>query len=941
MTEIHFLQHVKRFVRRFRIRTKLIVVFLAISMASVTAVAFAINYQTSITLAESVDANLKSYASNEGIAAGNLLLHQMDLLESLTLNEILITKITLANSLYDDEEEVIIERLMARDVEWETAVETDRLPQIVLTNTAADELWAFRRRFPDHLEIFITDRYGALLAATNMTTDYYQADEAWWQRAYNVGEGSPSINAPQFDESAQSLGLALAVPIYDRDRQTIIGILRTTYDLRALGNLLDLAASEQDQLYLDLLLPDNQVISTKTLLQGDYEAAGVTAVALDESVIYQLKYEPLTQITLDGIVYLATLSPLTTIDTNPHISELDWNIIARQERQTALALVISQRRTIWFLSIIIMGIAVVGALFASQLLAQPILRLTDAAQQIRDGNLNVQAPVTSKDEVGELAETFNEMAARLRRVIKRLEEHRGQLEHRVAERTAELEQQSRMLDLILSTTPAYFFVYNRQGQYIYASPPALAEMGIVPKETNEMASQQRSPYMPENFLVELAEVFRTGEPIANEFQMADREQTKHYEYVLNPFFDDDQHVSSVVVTVRETTEQKLAQEALWRSQKMESLGILAGGVAHDFNNLLVALMGQTSLALYKTPLDAPAKKHIEKAIKAAERAADLTQQMLAYSGKGRFTMQAIRLNQLIKENFHLFEAVIPKKVRFQLQLADQLPLFEGDAGQMQQVVMNLILNAAEAIDKESGQVVISTCVQTLVTGNGRSGQKTSEPLPPGEYVCLKVQDNGVGMNDETLSKIFDPFFTTKFTGRGLGLAAVLGIVRGHKGGLYVTSKPNEGSLFEVLFPVKEQAETAVSTAAVPFEEQPISGVVLVIDDEASVREAAVDILEMEGVTVYTAASGETGIALYQENHEIIDLVLLDLSMPGLSGHETFQALKQIEPQAKIILSSGYSEEEVNRQFAGEDVADFLAKPFQLTSLIKKIQRHLG
>jgi CheY-like chemotaxis protein len=198
------------------------------------------------------------------------------------------------------------------------------------------------------------------------------------------------------------------------------------------------------------------------------------------------------------------------------------------------------------------------------------------------------------------------------------------------------------------------------------------------------------------------------------------------------------------------------------------------------------------------------------------------------------------------------------------------------------------------------------------------------------------------MDDDTLSKIFDPFFTTKFTGRGLGLAAVLGIVRGHKGGLYVTSELDKGTVFELFFPAMEEADTAVATdTAVALNRQPISGAVLMIDDEASVREAAVDILALENVFVFTAANGADGIALYQEKMEAIDLILLDLSMPGLSGHETFRALRQIDPQVKIILSSGYSEEEVYRQFAGEDVTDFLAKPFQLATLIQKAQRYLG
>lgn len=929
---------ISRLISRFEIRTKLIVVFLLISLASITAVALVVNYQTSRILVEAVGTDLKGYASNQGIAAGNLLLHQIELLQSLSLNEILINKVSLANSLYNDDPAAIRADLAAKDAEWETAVETDRIAQIVLTNTAADELLSFRARFPDHEEIFITDRYGELLAATNLTSDYYQGDETWWQNAYNNGNGHPIIEMPQFDKSAQIVGLALAVPIYDQNRQTVIGILRTTYYSKALSDLIDSAELEKEQLYLDLLFPNNQSISSNTLLQDDYEISGKTTVTIDEITLYVLQTNIFEQISLNGTTYLAAIAPITTLDTNPLITNLGWRIIARQERQKALAPVTSQQRTIWLLAILIMGFCVIGALFAAQYLTRPILRLTSAAKQIRDGNLEIQAPVTSNDEIGELADTFNAMTSQLRHVISRLEEHRQQLEQRVAQRTAELEQQTKMLDVILSTTPTYFFVYDRQGHNIYASPSSLAAMGYsLPSEKS--ALQELPAFMPEQFPAELAQVFQTGQPITNEFQQEQAEQKKQFEYVLNPVYDNEDFISSIVVTIRDITEQRLNQERLWRSQKMESLGILAGGVAHDFNNLLVAMLGQTSLALRKMPPDAPAQKHVEKAVKAAKRAADLIKQMLAYSGKGQFAMEPILLNHLIQENSHLFESAISKKVQLQLRLADHLPLFKGDPGQMQQVVMNLILNAAEAIGENTGEIIISTYQKDITTNDDHYWQKTTVPLSPGKYVCLRVQDDGIGMDDLTLAKIFDPFFTTKFTGRGLGLAALLGIVRGHKGGLYVATKPNEGTIFELLFPIAEQETAVLAETAVPPLPQN-AGTILIIDDEAPVRDAVIDILEMEHIFVLTAADGKAGIAIYQGRKETIDLILLDLSMPGLSGRETFQALRQVDPNVKIILSSGYHQGEVYRQFSGENVTDFLAKPYHMATLVQKIKQYL-
>jgi PAS domain S-box-containing protein len=395
-----------------------------------------------------------------------------------------------------------------------------------------------------------------------------------------------------------------------------------------------------------------------------------------------------------------------------------------------------------------------------------------------------------------------------------------------------------------------------------------------------------------------------------------------------------------MVMIEDITERKRAEEALRLAQKMESLGILAGGVAHDFNNLLVAILGQSSLALSMLPPHFPAHKHIERSVKAAERAADLTQQLLAYTGRGPFVLQPVHLNTLIRENLHLLEAVIPKNVQLLLDLAEAIPPVEADPSQLQQVIMNLILNAAEAIDDRPGTVIARTGIQTVNGDEPAYWQRTHKPLEPGSYVSLQVSDNGCGMDRETLSKIFDPFYTTKFTGRGLGLAAVLGIVRGHKGGLRVSSKPGEGTTFDLLFPFCEIDQEEPSQTG-PSEARAVArGSVLVIDDEEPVRVAVSDMLELEDIRVVTAENGHEGIALYQERMNEVDVVLLDLSMPGLSGEETLEKLQQIDPNVRVILSSGYSEAEVSRRFEGKGLVGFIPKPYRLQTLLEGLTPHL-
>ena len=260
-------------------------------------------------------------------------------------------------------------------------------------------------------------------------------------------------------------------------------------------------------------------------------------------------------------------------------------------------------------------------------------------------------------------------------------------------------------------------------------------------------------------------------------------------------------------TYRDITERKRTEESIRQSQKAESLGILAGGIAHDFNNLLQAMLGQTSLALSRLAEGSPAYNNVSKAEHAAQRAAELTRQLLAYAGKGKFNVRSLDLNALLTENLRFLELAIPKGLTLQEELTKDLPLIDADAGQIQQVVMNLIINASEAVGDKAGKVLLRTSVETITAQTMHSWTRATGPLVPGEYVLLEVTDNGVGMAPETLRKIFDPFFTTKVTGRGLGLSAVIGIVKGHHGGLRVESESGRGTSFKLVFPVSDNQRT--------------------------------------------------------------------------------------------------------------------------------------
>jgi PAS domain S-box-containing protein len=386
----------------------------------------------------------------------------------------------------------------------------------------------------------------------------------------------------------------------------------------------------------------------------------------------------------------------------------------------------------------------------------------------------------------------------------------------------------------------------------------------------------------------------------------------------------------------DVTERRRAEEALRLGQKMESLGVLAGGVAHDFNNLLAVMLGHNSLALRKLPEGSPARANVEKAVEAAERAAGLTRQMLAYSGRGHFEIRPVDFNHLVRQNLNLLGAALPKQVELRRQLPDGLPRVAADPSQMQQVVMNLILNAAEAIGTAKGTVTVSTA-RLEVAASSSLRQPTGEPLRPGVYVELKVEDDGPGMDAATLSRIFEPFFTTKATGRGLGLAAVQGIVRGHAGGLQVESTPGAGTSFHLYLPASAEAAEEEPVPLAPA----APGVVLVVDDEPAILDMVASVFDEAGIPWIAATDGDAAVRLFGQRRGDIRLVLLDLSMPGLSGADTFEALRRLNAEVRILLSSGYSEAEATRGFVGRGLAGFLQKPYRPEALVEAVRRGLS
>ena len=404
---------------------------------------------------------------------------------------------------------------------------------------------------------------------------------------------------------------------------------------------------------------------------------------------------------------------------------------------------------------------------------------------------------------------------------------------------------------------------------------------------------------------------------------------------LTPLRDSGGTVKHVLSSIRDVTKFRKTEEKLAQTAKLESLGVMAGGIAHDFNNLLTGILGNASL-LAENP-DSEDREIGENIMKAAERAADLTKQMLAYSGKGRFEVRATDLSREVREILPLIKPMIDKDVEVQLNLQEKLPCIEADPGQMHQLVMNLIINGAEAIGGRRGRVTVTTA--TLEFDEILIAQlfSTTE-VAPGRYVCLEVVDSGSGMDEATKAKIFDPFFTTKFTGRGLGLAAVSGIVRGHKAELRVYSSPGEGTTFKVFFPalITDEKDDEPVRAS-DLKKHQGHGTILLVDDEQIVRQVGKACLERQGYDVILASNGREAVDLFQTLAKEISLVILDMTMPVMSGKEALHLLLKIRSDTPILVCSGYNEVEVIRNLVGQGVAGFIQKPYTFSTLLGTVK----
>jgi PAS domain S-box-containing protein len=541
------------------------------------------------------------------------------------------------------------------------------------------------------------------------------------------------------------------------------------------------------------------------------------------------------------------------------------------------------------------------------------------------------------------------------------------IEHEVVElraRVAELEQRLARLagaeeralgaraqaQALLDNIPHMAWMKDTQGVFLAVNeafanacrrPPA-AILGKTDRDIWPLEHAER--YMSDDL-----RVIQSDRPFFVEEQIGEGTAVEWFETFKSPIRDLRGVVVGTVGLARDITDRKRAEQErhslerrMQETQKLESLGVLAGGIAHDFNNLLVGVLSNAELALGELG-PAPSSEGIRARIRdvrsAALHAAELTNQMLAYSGRGRFDIRPVSLTAIVGEMSQLLGASVSKKAQVIYELMPELPAVQADVTQLRQVIMNLITNASDALEERVGSIRVSTGIQAVE--QAVADLYGPEPLAPGLYAFVEVADDGSGMNEETRARLFEPFFTTKFVGRGLGLSAVQGIVRGHRGGITLKSTLGSGTTIKLLLPCSHRPATSLMRGK-PEDtlEWTGAGLTLLVDDDARVRTVTEHLLRSLGFDVCAFGTGREAILEVERRGQDVRVVVLDVTMPDLNGEQVLREMRRLRPGIPILLCSGYSQEELNQRFSPEDMAVFLQKPYPFEALRARLRELL-
>lgn len=1037
------------------IRGKLISVFLLVGLLPIIIISgISISY-FSKTLIDSTGDKFQHIAIQMSNRLDATLRLEIEMAKRLGAARISIREeIQKANTQYSGKIDAEIKpELKQMDSFWIEASENDVLVKSYLENSLSRKLKIHQASDPKkYTEIIATDIHGALIAATGKTSDYYQADEEWWVKAFNGGRGATYVDGICFDKSANLYSLNISIPVMDESNQHAIGIIKIALNAKEIfKTILDLKIGKTGHAHL---IDSNG----KILAEGKKDntvCAFDTGELPPNSTAKMLKPYPSWHIGLCehcGEKVISASAPLAITSKMAHDSfgGKNWHIMVHEDKGEALSALYR------IITILTLATAAAGAIiiFVSIKLANritnPIHLLHDGAEIIGNGNLDHRLSIKTGDEIEQLANEFNRMSDKL-------QDSYQTLEKKVKDRTAELRQTKHLFDMILDKTGTGLDIIDSRHniryvndswkknhgdptgrkcyEYFKGKDTPCQDCGVTRSLKTGLTTVAEGyhpkdkkyrqvitvPYKDENDETVFAEVnvditkrkqtedalraaktemdqifhsaadgmrvvdksfniIRANETLAamvgisrediigkkcyDIFKaarchtpdcslrriMAGEERIEYESIRMCPdgrkipcivasmsFKAADGTLTGIIEDFRDITKRQNLEAQIRQAQKMESIGTMAGGIAHDFNNLLGGMLGYASIIKMNLKPTDTIYKYVELIEKAGERAATLTNQLLAFSRKGKYEIAPVNINDSIRNVLDILKSTTNKNIEISCSIADNIPCIAGDPTQIEQTIMNICVNAADAMPN-GGKLQIETELICL----DKAFSDTHPGAKPGNYIHITISDTGHGMDKETLPRIFEPFFTTKDKdkGTGLGMSMVYGIVKNHGGYINVYSEPGKGSLFNIYFPpltkklVEKEAKIIAETAEKGQE------TILVIDDEEIIRTMLQDLLEALGYTVLLATDGEDALKIYQDRRDEIDLVIIDMIMPKMDGKETYLKLKKINPDIKAILASGFSEDAVVQEILYAGINSFIHKPFTVAELSKKIREVL-
>jgi PAS domain S-box-containing protein len=630
------------------------------------------------------------------------------------------------------------------------------------------------------------------------------------------------------------------------------------------------------------------------------------------------------------------------------IEPWNWYLVCNGEEDDLAGPIAKLGETILLLALLCLILAAIPLFVLARRLTEPIHSLIKGTEQIRAGRLETHISITTADEIGVLAGAFNATTARLRKSIENLEERNLQLNKEIGERVRfqeELAKSEVKYRTIFDNAVEGIFRSLVDGRFLTVNPAFAAILGYdSPEEVMTsidnigrqvyVDAEDRQKFLQQVSSREVLTGFdsriRRKDGSIGWITMsakATRDETGAIRHI-------DGYCVDITAKKEAVEERKRLEEQLRQSQKMEAMGNLAGGIAHDFNNLLQAIIGYIELLLMKNRAEGD-RTYLEQVHRASLRASDLVRRLLTFSRKVAFKPVKLDLNQVIGEILGMLERTIPKMTTIEQRLADDLEQIQADPTQMEQVLVNLVTNAVDAMN---GRGVI--IIQTENFKVDRDYRNKYLELKSEAYVRMSISDNGAGMDQETMQRIFEPFFTTKLPGKGtgLGLATVYGIVKGHRGHITCYSEVGQGTTFNLYFPLSLDVEIHEEKQE-PKKGTSLAGneTILLVDDEKIILEIGYDILIQHGYKIFQAESGEEALRLLKEHTGAIDLVLMDLGMPGMGGEECLGELKKLEPALKVIVASGYSGHKIAAAPEKFGAAGFLHKPYRLDTLLTEVR----